>query len=129
MRVFHELVVDDYIEGNSGVSGFRLSKFVWTSVLGHFDALRLIVVADRVSGGSPSLSISLFDSPDAERSATLAQDLGSTLVAGQTNVWSAAVSLSQGLPASYASWFIYWLNGTGNPKAHVRIWVTGRDFA
>jgi len=59
MRLFHELVFDRFIEGATGFGGFT-SKFMWDPVIGGVDTLRLMVVADHVSGTSVLLNIGVF---------------------------------------------------------------------
>ncbi len=129
MRIFHELIVDDYMEDTA----VHFTKSHWNATIGNFETMRLFIVADRVSGTSPALFISLDETPimDLSRlSGVTFAGLGTVpLVAGQTNTFTGAVSVSDpGMPASYALPIVYLLQGT-SPKAHIRIWVTGRGRA
>lgn len=131
MRIFHELVVDDYLTGNPGPAN-NLSSLQWSAVMGNIDVFRIFVVADRVSGTSPTLTVAFAELPSFQIQfnvdfATLLNAV--PLVAGQANVFSAAVSATDpGMPASYALPIVYGIGGT-SPSAHVKIWVTGRGRA
>ncbi len=130
MRIFHELVVDDYVTGGGAANS--LTSFQWSAVMGNIDVFRVFVVADRVSGTSPTLTVVFAELPSfqVQFNVDFAVLLNAVpLVAGQANVFSASVASSDpGMPASYALPLVYGLGGT-SPAAHVKIWVTGRGRA
>jgi hypothetical protein len=133
MRIFHELVVDDVVsDGN-----FHLSRFPWMAVLGNFETMRVIVVADGVSGSpNPVMNMVLQETPD--NTDTIANTLPSppnniisnaTLTSGQTNILQGAVGPQDANPASYGYSLVYAIGGTPPFQARIRVWVTGRGRA
>src|SRR5689334_8348090 len=123
MLLFHELVADDYVPPD-GIA--RFAKRHWDPVLGNLEQLRIMVVADRVSGSGPLLSMNVFESPDlsdAVLNAFAFPFVNAPLTVGQANVLTA--SLTPSTVASYSYTFSYVLTGT-TPRAHIRIWVSGR---
>ena len=60
MRLFHELVIEDFVVGTS----LRASAGYWMPVLGTLDVLRFMVVVDQVSGTNPTLLIFANETPD-----------------------------------------------------------------
>lgn len=120
MRIFHELVFDEFIEG----TGLLLTRRFWMPVTGAFETGKLFVVADFVSGSTVALSVQIDESPELN---VIQNTIGLALSAvaltpGQTNTFTAALST----PLSYGLQLLVWLTGT-SPKAHVRMWLTGRD--
>lgn len=126
MKIFHELVEEVFINGPTSLP----IKVQWPPVLGNIDNLRFIIVADEISGSSLLFTVSLYESPDVTSArAHKVKDLvsGVAPVVGQTNVYQAMLSDADG-PISYSYNVGYTLTGT-TPRAHVRIWVTGRGRA
>jgi hypothetical protein len=122
VRIFHELLVDEYVPDTN----LRFVKAPWQAVMGNFESLRLFAVADRVSGTTPTLFAGLFETPDLTYNRAFAITLLNSvaLVTGQMNALSGAVTASD-LCMAYGYDLCYSLGGT-SPNAHVRIWVTGR---
>jgi len=120
MRIFNELVTNDWIDDNT----FRSIEFYWEPALGAIDTMRFFVVADKVTGASPSLNVSLYEGPDITKRNGMATLVSSTLTAGTANTFTA--SLLDTTPGSYALSLGWWLTGG---TAHLRIWVTGRGKA
>jgi hypothetical protein len=130
MRLFHELVFDSFFEGATGFGG-RESKFIWDPVIGGVDTLRLMVVADRVSGTGVVLNVGVFEQPEVGTGVEFipvnSPIPNTPLISGQVNVLNATLS-DPNVPFSYGAFLWVSLNGT-SPIAHVRIWVTGRGRA
>jgi hypothetical protein len=128
MKIFHELVLDQYMEDTAD---FFLNRIYWSPVMGQVESLRFFGVADQVAGTGVNLAWSLYDYQDFSVSHDhLVALLPSVpLTAGQTKMFQAAIAPTDaGMPASYAYLLSCFLTGTA-PKAHVRIWATGRGRA
>lgn len=128
MRIFHELVVDDFI---ADTFSHQIKSVSWEAVMGNFETLRFFVVANSVSGTSPTLTLQFFEEPDLTyiRNWSATPINGVALTAGQENLLTASISASDAaMPASYGYRLDYNLGGT-SPTARVRIWVTGRGKA
>lgn len=125
MRIFHELAVDEVL-GDA-----NYAKFQWEAVMGNVETLRIVVVAESVSGTNPTFSLSMYESPDLSSDMNLMTTLvnAAPLMPGQANVMAVSVSNADSfMPASYAYRLYFALGGT-SPSARVRIWVTGRGKA
>lgn len=122
MRAFHILVYDGTIDGTGSVymdAGFQ-------DLLGFADELRLAAVCDTVSGTSPTLTVQGEHSGDnlnwlskdvtPEINVIALNASGSTLAMGYLS--------STSLPAAFVRLRLQ-LGGT-TPRAHVRLWATGR---
>jgi hypothetical protein len=124
MRIFNELVFDEYMEGQA-----QYRRFHWWPVLGNFETLRFFGVADLVPT-TVSLNLTLYQLPTF--SFTYAKALmavSESLSAGQTTQFTEAMTpTSPGMPASGYYALVCSL-ATASRKAHVRIWVTGRGRA
>lgn len=132
MRVFHELVLDKYIEGATGFGGV-INKLYWDAVIGAVDTARLMVIADHVSGSAVVLNVAVAEEPELTATETANFDFVTTVLSnaplsvGQTNIFNLTLT-DPNVPMSYGSFLYVSLNGT-TPKARVRIWVTGRGRA
>ena len=132
MKVFHELIFDEYMEETTGgvsAKAYR-ARMHWWPAIGNVDSLRFHGVADRVSA-TVSLKWTLYDTPTFDTS-HLHQVKDFTpmpsLTAGQTTTFQGSVGPADAqVPASYAYVLICSLQTVA--KAHVRIWVTGRGRA
>lgn len=124
MRLFHELVFESFIEG----AGTFTQPLHWGPVMGGIDTMRFMICADKVSGSSLMLQVVAGQQPflsnvSAPNPGTV---LNQALTAGQLNLFSGSIRPTDAdAPASYNYHLAVSLSGT-NPKAHVRIWVTGR---
>lgn len=122
MQLFHELVAEDWIPDTDP----RWSKRHWNVAMGCLEVLRIVVVADRVSG-TADFNMVFLESPDltgATLNVASSPFTSAPLSAGQSNILTASLSPSS-QPSSYSYAFQYWLHGA-SARAHVRIWVTGR---
>lgn len=133
MKIFHELVVDDFVaDGN-----LHWSRIQWSPVLGNFETMRFFVVADHVSGSpNPVLNVVLQETPNVTDTIAAALPAptnnlitNASLTPGQTAMLQAAIGPSDPNPTSYANWVAYALTGTAPFAARIRIWVTGRGRA
>ena len=124
MRIFHELVVEEVVCDQL----YHRSEPHWMLMLGAFESTRITVVADRVSGTSPTIYVGAQHSPDATWKAAFLADAiasGSIPPGQKTMVTGTLGDLST--PGSYATELLYKLTDSpGTPKARIRIWVTGR---
>ena len=125
MRIFHELIADEWLAPNDSAT-FRATKFFWEPVIGTFENMKVMVVADRVSGAGPTFSMVWWESPDIALRTSGIIIPSTLLTVGQTNTLTA--SLNDGIPLAYAVGF-NWSLGGGTPSAHIRIWLTGRGRA
>ena len=124
MRVFHSLVFDENIEGTTSTSTLDAS---WNSQLGLPDKLTIFAVTDTVSNGAtnPTLNVQIQESPDQVHWMNKATAEIQATVSTATN--SMVVGRDPGTtPSAGFVRLLIWLNGTAPPKAHVRVWVTGR---
>src|SRR6185436_19281291 len=99
MQIFHELIEEVFLTGNVSLIG----KIQWIPVLGNFDALRFMVIADQVSGSSLSLTVALYETPDITfaKSAFVKNVVNGVVpVSGQSNVYQGYVALADLAPAS-----------------------------
>lgn len=129
MQILHELVEDTFLNG----AVTQVAKLQWIPVLGNFDNLRVIVIADQVSGSSLTLSVDLRETPTFKTAGVGSRQLKNLVnaaapVAGQSNMYQASLSDADALPPTYGLAIRYTFGGT-NPRAHIRIWVTGRGRA
>src|ERR1044071_10334275 len=121
MRIFHELIADDFVsDGN-----FHFTQPHWIPVLGNFETMRIMVVADRVVGTpDPFLNMVLAETPN--NTDTIADFplpnniiLDTTIKSGQTTVLQGAVGPLDLNPASYGYYFLYIVGGTAPYQAHI----------
>ena len=124
MRAFHELVFDERIED----AAFHAPPWPWGLLFGSVDTLKLVVAVDSVEGVSPTLSMILYDLPNLVQTEWVKVPFTDTpLLLTQNTLLTATYSAADALyPASNALHFVVWLGGA-SPKAHVRVWVTGRQ--
>lgn len=122
MRQFQQLCFDDYVAGTSSV----YSAAVLDTLLGRFDRLAVHVVADKVGGTSPRITVMLEHSADSRRwleKNDIPIVSSVPLTAGTTN------STAGGDESSVASlrYVRLRINLEGTtPRARVRIFVCGR---
>jgi len=133
MKIFHEMLVDDFVaDGNP-----HWSRIHWSAVIGNFESMRFFVIADHVSGSpNPTLNVTLQETPNVTEPVpnTLSLPANSlitnaSLASGQTAILQAAIGPSDPNPRSYANWVVYVLSGTAPFSARIRVWVTGRGRA
>ncbi|HVW25107.1 MAG TPA: hypothetical protein VHC69_07025 [Polyangiaceae bacterium] len=124
MRVFHSLVFDENIESSTVTSTIDAS---WNAQLGLPDKLTIFAVVDTVTQGTnvPTLNVQIQESPDQVHWLNKAgsPELTATLSTAANTV---AVARDPGTTpnAAYVRLQIWLLGNT--PKAHIRVWVTGR---
>ena len=125
MKIFHELVFDEFMEGTLQY----VNRMHWRPVMGNFESLRLFGVAERVSA-TVNLAWNLQASPKFEGAHLhLVKTFTSVqLNSGQKTLFQASVPPTDpGMPASHD--YALFCNLAAVAKAHVRIWVTGRGRA
>lgn len=130
MRLFHELIFDRFIEGATGFGGFGQAVH-WEPVLGFVDTMRFMLLADHVSGTLPDLQVLILQRPELTDvfNSSFIPLFAKTLTPGQTDLLAGSVTPSDAdAPGSYHYQLYVSLNGT-DPKARIRIWVTGRGKA
>lgn len=124
MRIFHELIIDDFVEDTN----LYWTKIHWAPVMGNFEDMRAVLIADRISGGAPTVTVTLYEDVALDLVANFGNVvlINGGLTAGQTTTLAGAVnSSSPSMPAAYAYPISYILGGT-TPKARLRMWITGR---
>lgn len=139
MRLFHELVFEKYFDGSTGFGGYS-QRVAWGPVMGAVDAVRFMILVDGVSGTSLSLQILAQGRPEqtdlyfADPYLIFSKDFGTGFVAGQSYIFSGSIPPSDpAAPSSYDCHLYVSFNGdvdpAPTPRAHVRIWATGRGRA
>lgn len=124
MRVFHSLVFDENIESTTA----NYCDASWNAQLGLPDKLTIFALTDTVSGTSPNLTVQIEESPDQVH---WLPKLGTTTAeiytaALQTTTNTTVVGRDAGTVPSAAFIRLRVQLGGTTPKAHVRVWVTGR---
>lgn len=128
MKIFHELVFDEFMEG----TGLYRYPFHWWPVLGNVESVRFYGVADHVSA-NVNLVWVLHHYPVLDTSRTqpapwptVVKLFGEiVMTGGQTAIFQDSIlPTDPGMPGSYAYMLICNLKTAA--KAHVRIWATGR---
>jgi len=128
MRVFHSLVFDENIEGTASV----YTDASWNSQMGLPDKLTIFALTDTVSvtSGTANLTVQIDEGPDQVHwnpklgSTTTAEIFTTATLSTAAN--SLYVGRDAGTVPSAAFLRLRLALGGGAPKAHVRIWVTGR---
>src|SRR4051812_44198546 len=126
MRVFHSLVFDENIEATTNI----YTDASWNAQLGLPDKLTIFALTDTVSGTSPTLSVQIEEGPDQVHwqsklgTATTTAEIFSTALSAAAN--TVAVGRDAGAVPSAAFIRLRIALGGTSPKAHVRVWVTGR---
>jgi hypothetical protein len=121
MKVYHQLVFDDTVEGNTAT----FTRPEWNELLATTEVIVLAVYATQVAGTNPRLTIKSEFSAD-ERNWTpsqLAPEVSSLALIGPTSALASASSA--GIVAGFRRLQIS-LGGT-TPRAYLRIFATGRD--
>jgi hypothetical protein len=122
-------VIDEFIDGNTGFVPI-FAKTHWHSLLGYLDTLRFIVIADHVVGADAALAVGVWETSDV----TLFEHLNlialpidfESILPNQVNTFQGSmVPGDANMPPSCAYMLGCALSGT-DPKAHVRVWITGR---
>jgi len=131
MRVFHSLVFDENVE----TTGNIYTDASWNSQLGLPDKLTIFALTDTVTGtgtgtNQPQLTVQIEEGPDQVHwqsklgtATTTAEIFNATL---QTSANTIAVGRDAGTTPSAGFIRLRIALGGTSPKAHVRIWVTGR---
>jgi len=124
VKAFHELVFDGRIEDGAL---HWCAAWPWQLAFGSVDTLKFFVAADSVEGVGPTLTLGIFESGDALHNNFAALPInGAPLNLGaHTTLTGAYVPADAGSPGSHWLGLACLLGGT-DPKAHIRIWVTGR---
>jgi hypothetical protein len=124
MRIFHELLADDWID--PGDTSGRGTEQFWGPALGAMDGFRFFIVADCVVGSAdPLLYLAVYESPDLIRQGGVVALLNNvTLVRGRSTSFTA--SATDAAPMTYSMWLGWSLSGASGAGAHIRIWATGR---
>lgn len=120
MRVFHVKVFDDIIEGSDAV----MTSPEFDELLGSPTSFVLVAVVSNVSGTDPTLTVTDDQSPDRVHWV-----LGDTPLIDGASISAVPVAPigTEGAPMSNFVRFRIALGGTSTLRAHVTIWVTGRD--
>ena len=127
MLLFHELVFDCFMEG----AVIRTQPLEWVPVLGGVETVRFMLEADHVAGSPVNIQVQAFQLADMTNviGASAIFLFNTSLTVGQTTMLSASITPSGAeSPASYGYHLQVTLGGT-SPKAHIRIWATGRGRA
>lgn len=130
MRLFHELMFDRYLDGGTGFAGYT-APLHWLPIMGVVDTLRFVLIADHVAGSDLQLQVIALQRPEMTELWDPAFNpiFSAGLTAGQTAILTASVTQADlDSPATYHRDLLVALNGT-DPKARIRIWVTGRGRA
>src|SRR5882724_6250911 len=124
MRVFHSLVYDENIESTT----VNYCDAAWNAQLGLPDKLTIFTLTDTASGTRPTLTVQIEEGPDQvhwlpKLGTTTAEIYTAALL---TTANTSLVGRDAGTTPSAAFIRLRIQLGGTTPKAHVRIWVTGR---
>ncbi len=123
MRTFHTLVFNETLESTATL--FTESEL--DDVLASADELSIFAVTDTVSGTTPTLTVRIQEGPDQIQWSNKAATAEINAVALSPTAVTTAVGRDSGaVPSNGFVRLSVSLGGT-NPRAHVRIWVTGRS--
>ncbi len=122
MRAYHTLVFDEMIEGTAAV----YSDPSFNGQLASTEKVELAAVVDTVSGTTPTLTVRFQEGPDGIHW----RNKNGTAEINGVSISAVPVPLTVGLDSganqgSGLQRLEVTLAGT-TPKAHVRIWATGR---
>jgi hypothetical protein len=124
MRTFHRIVFDDNVDGTTAV--YSSPRF--DALLGLSDALSLSGYAVSATGSSPTLSVQVEQSPDRQRW-TARNGTAEISAASLSTTAETTFQGNDGSPVAATRPGFARLKitlGGSTPRAHVKIWVTGR---
>lgn len=122
MRLFHAKIYDENVEGTTAL----YTDPSHNSLLGSVEKLSIFAITDTVSGTTPTLTVQIEESGDQvhwTNKAGTAEINGVTL---SPTAITLAVGRDTGATPSSGFLRLRVSLGTTSPKAHVRLWVTGR---
>ncbi|HKY37237.1 MAG TPA: hypothetical protein VJN18_14940 [Polyangiaceae bacterium] len=122
MRRFHVLLHDDRIEGTSPL----YSDPSHNALLGSVEALCIYSAAENASGTTPTLTVQVEESGNQVYWRNKAGTAEINSVTLSTAARTVAVGRDNGSVPSLGFLRLRVQLGGANPKARVRIWVTGR---
>lgn len=128
MRVFHSLVFDENIE----TTGNIYTDASWNSQLGLPDKLTIFALTDTVTGANTNLTVQIEEGPDQVHwqsklgTATTTAEIFTAALASTANTIAVGRDAGTTPSAGFIRLRIQLGPSTASPKAHVRIWVTGR---
>ena len=122
MRSYHALVFDEVIEGTTAVT----SDPAYNAQLAMTEKIELFAVADTVSGTTPTLTVQINESPDGVhwRNKNTTAEINAVSLSTSANTLSVGLDSGTNLGSGLNRLSVT-LGGT-SPKAHIRIWATGR---
>jgi len=122
MRLFHAQIYDENIEGTTAL----YTDPTHNGLLGSVEKLSIFALTDTVTGTTPTLTVQIEESGDQvhwTNKVATAEINGTTL---STTVVTTAVGRDGGNTPSAGFLRLRVSLGGTTPKAHVRLWVTGR---
>lgn len=122
MRLFHAQLYDENLEGTTALYTDPSNN----ALLGSVEKLTLFTIADTVSGTTPTLTVQIEESPDQVNWSNKAGTAEINAVALSTSQKTITVGRDNGSVPSAGFLRLRVVLGGTTPKAHIRIWVTGR---
>lgn len=122
MRLFHVAVYDENVEG----TGTLYTDPSHNALLGSVEKLSIFAITDTASGTSPTLTVQIEESGDQVHWVSKAGTAEINAAAVSTTALTTAVGRDTGATPSNGFLRLRVTLGGTTPKAHVRLWVTGR---
>jgi len=122
MRIFHIDLYDDNMEGTTAL----YTDPSHNALLGSVEKLSIFAITDTVSGTSPTLTVQIEESGDQVHWVNKAGTPEINAVALSTSALTTAVGRDAGGTPSNGFLRLRVVLGGTSPKAHVRLFVTGR---
>lgn len=122
MRLFHVGMYDENVEGTTAL----YTDPTHNNLLGSVEKLSIFALTDTVSGTSPTLTVQIEESGDQVHwtNKVATPEINGTALS--TSAVTTAVGRDAGTTPSAGFLRLRVVLGGTSPKAHVRIWVTGR---
>jgi hypothetical protein len=122
MKLFHFLIFDKNVEGTAPLE----SDPTYNTLLASGEKLKAFAITDTVSGSSPTLNIRLEESGDQIQWRNKAANGEIDALPLSTSAKTMATGYDDGSQPTNGFARLRIFLGGANPKAHVRVWVTGR---
>lgn len=122
MRLFHAQIYDENVEGTTAL----FTDPSHNGLLGSVEKLSIFAITDTVSGTSPTLLVQIEESGDQVHWVNKIGSAEIPATAISTTALTTLVGRDQGTQPSQGFLRLRVVLGGTSPKAHVRLWVTGR---
>lgn len=122
MRLFHAQIYDENIEGTTAL----YTDPTHNGLLGSVEKLSIFALTDTVTGTTPTMTVQIEESGDQVHWTNKIATAEINATSLSTTAVTTAVGRDAGGTPSAGFLRLRVVLGGASPKAHVRIWVTGR---